>query len=102
MARRPTRPQKEINSILSSFATIRVLRATAQGPMTANQVAEHLGATKRTDISRVLARLRRHALVEARNSINKITPGGRKVLRLATSGLKAAASLTASELARSK
>jgi hypothetical protein len=102
MARRPTRPQKEINSILSSLAAIRILNATARAPMTARQIAEHLGAAKGADMNQILTRLRRHGWVKAATSINTITPEGRKALKLATAGLKAMASLSSPRPSRSQ
>jgi hypothetical protein len=102
MARQLTRPQKEIDSILSSFAMIRLLNATALAPMTGAQIAEHLGALQGAGMSRALARLRRHGWIQTTNSVNTITPEGRKALRLATSELRTLAWLTSCGQTRSQ
>jgi DNA-binding IclR family transcriptional regulator len=89
----PPAAAKELQSIISPLATIRILNSIAKSPAAAANHTSHPD-TPPAELKRILARLRRHGWVQAEASAHRITPRGRKALQAAASRLKQVAALT--------
>jgi hypothetical protein len=96
--RNPAAAQKELRSLASSLAVIRILNYIADAPLGAARLRERLSANGRpldpASLSRTLARLRRQGWLKTKISLHSITPAGRDALKRAISGLKNLAVLT--------
>ena len=96
MATRPNAAAKEIRSILTAFATVRILKRIADGSARRDTIRPVLPASEAYCLDRTLARLRRRGWLKSTNSELSLTREGRKALRAATSSLKPLAELTPS------
>jgi len=89
---------KELRSLLSSLAAIRVLKYIADQPLDTARLRERLrarGTALDTAIlNHTLLRMRRHGWLQSKNHAHSITPQGREALEVAMSGLKNHLALT--------
>jgi hypothetical protein len=88
---------KELRSLLSSLAAIRILQYIAGQPLDASRLRERLhanGHLATASLHRTLLRLRRQGMTTLKGSAHVLTPAGRKALGLAISGLKNIVAIT--------